>query len=153
MVYLANFLAKNGGKHTVGAGLTIADLCLWEILDLHLRIFEDAIKKEVGKRRKLDGAVGTCRRPKLSHRVQPRAYVALEVADFLAVEALCQTSHGVPCPPSLCPSLSPAVPRAGCVPRPHRLAARHQGIPGLTQAPGRSQRQHPGLKHSGAVQF
>eukprot|EP00198_Chlamydomonas_reinhardtii_P011790 XP_001701127.1 flagellar associated protein [Chlamydomonas reinhardtii] len=46
MVYLANFLAKNGGKHTVGAGLTIADLCLWEILDLHLRIFEDAIKKE-----------------------------------------------------------------------------------------------------------
>ncbi|GLC45693.1 hypothetical protein PLESTB_001316100 [Pleodorina starrii] len=43
--YLANYLVKNGGAFCVGDSLTIADLCLWEILDLHLRIFGDQIRE------------------------------------------------------------------------------------------------------------
>lgn len=47
MQYLVNFLSKNGGKHVVGEGLTIADLCLWDIVDLHMRIYGEQIKETV----------------------------------------------------------------------------------------------------------
>ncbi|GFR46113.1 hypothetical protein Agub_g7601 [Astrephomene gubernaculifera] len=43
--YLANFLSKNPGPFCVGDSLTLADLCVWEILDLHLRIFGEQIKE------------------------------------------------------------------------------------------------------------
>ncbi|EFJ47313.1 hypothetical protein VOLCADRAFT_92063 [Volvox carteri f. nagariensis] len=43
--YLTNFLVKNGGQYCVGDSLTIADLCLWEIVDLHMRIFGDQIQE------------------------------------------------------------------------------------------------------------
>ncbi|KXZ45605.1 hypothetical protein GPECTOR_53g98 [Gonium pectorale] len=45
MQYLVNFLTANGGQFCVGDALTIADLCLWEITDLHLRIFEEQLKE------------------------------------------------------------------------------------------------------------
>ncbi len=47
MQYLVNFLSRNGGKHVVGEGLSIADLCLWDIVDLHMRIYGEQIKETV----------------------------------------------------------------------------------------------------------
>ncbi|KAF8072903.1 Gstp1 [Scenedesmus sp. PABB004] len=40
--YLEALLGRNAGGagYAVGAGLTAADLCVWEIVDLHLRVFK-----------------------------------------------------------------------------------------------------------------
>jgi glutathione S-transferase len=42
-VYLDSLLARNGGGagFFVGSGLTAADLCVWELVDIHLRIFDE----------------------------------------------------------------------------------------------------------------
>ena len=45
--YMASMLAKNGGKHFAGHGLTMADLCFFDILDNHMRIYEAQIKETV----------------------------------------------------------------------------------------------------------
>lgn len=42
-VYLAGILAANSGQYVVGSDLTIADLALFDIVDLHLRIMEEEI--------------------------------------------------------------------------------------------------------------
>jgi glutathione S-transferase len=47
--YLEGLLARNGGGsgYIVGSGLTAADLCVWEIVDLHLRIFKEEMQAGV----------------------------------------------------------------------------------------------------------
>eukprot|EP00878_Enallax_costatus_P036342 GHUV01040802.1.p1 GENE.GHUV01040802.1~~GHUV01040802.1.p1 ORF type:complete len:138 (+),score=47.84 GHUV01040802.1:177-590(+) len=44
--YLEQLLARNGGGNgcAVGGGLTAADVCVWEIVDLHLRIFKEQME-------------------------------------------------------------------------------------------------------------
>ncbi|KAF6266727.1 glutathione S-transferase [Scenedesmus sp. NREL 46B-D3] len=44
--YLEGLLARNGGGsgYVIGSGLTAADLCVWEIVDLHLRIFKQEME-------------------------------------------------------------------------------------------------------------
>ncbi|WIA09015.1 hypothetical protein OEZ85_008429 [Tetradesmus obliquus] len=43
--FLEQLLARNGGGSgfIVGTSLTAADLCVWEIVDLHLRIFKEEV--------------------------------------------------------------------------------------------------------------
>jgi hypothetical protein len=55
---MAAMLAKNGGKHFVGHGLTMADLCFFDILDNHMRIYEAQIKEAVSHRARKHGARG-----------------------------------------------------------------------------------------------
>jgi glutathione S-transferase len=47
--FLEGLLARNGGGsgYIVGSGLTAADLCVWEIVDLHLRIFKEDMEAGV----------------------------------------------------------------------------------------------------------
>lgn len=44
--YLEALLAANGGGSAffVGAGLTAADLCVWQIVDLHMRLFKEQME-------------------------------------------------------------------------------------------------------------
>ncbi|KAG2484597.1 hypothetical protein HYH03_016638 [Edaphochlamys debaryana] len=44
VTYLLNFLKKSTSGFMAGEGLTLADLAVWEITDLHLRIFEKELK-------------------------------------------------------------------------------------------------------------
>lgn len=47
--YLESLLASNGGGSGffVGSGLTAADLCVWEIVDLHMRLFKEQMEATV----------------------------------------------------------------------------------------------------------
>jgi glutathione S-transferase len=47
--YLETLLASNSGGSGffVGSGLTAADLCVWEIVDLHMRLFKDQMEATV----------------------------------------------------------------------------------------------------------
>eukprot|EP00775_Hariotina_reticulata_P013740 gene13740-13861_t len=44
--YLEQYLGRNsdGTGYVVGSNLTAADLCVWEIVDLHLRIFKEEME-------------------------------------------------------------------------------------------------------------
>jgi glutathione S-transferase len=46
---MESLLAANGGGSGffVGAGLTAADLCVWEIVDLHMRLFKEQMEATV----------------------------------------------------------------------------------------------------------
>uniref|UniRef100_A0A7S0WFA7 glutathione transferase n=1 Tax=Chlamydomonas leiostraca TaxID=1034604 RepID=A0A7S0WFA7_9CHLO len=44
--YLDWFLRKSGTGHVAGTSITMGDLCVWEMLDLLLRVFPDIIKAE-----------------------------------------------------------------------------------------------------------
>lgn len=50
--YLEALLAKSGGSNGffVGGQLSAADLCVWEIVDLHLRIFKEQMEATVRRR-------------------------------------------------------------------------------------------------------
>lgn len=50
--FLEQLLARNGGGSgfIVGGSLTAADLCVWEIVDLHLRIFKEEVTAAVSGR-------------------------------------------------------------------------------------------------------
>jgi hypothetical protein len=55
LAYLAAFAARNpewhsGRGHSVGAGLTAADVELFDVLDLHLRIFKEEVAEQVSGR-------------------------------------------------------------------------------------------------------
>lgn len=47
--YMESLLASNGGGsgYFVGSGLTAADLCVWEIVDLHMRLFKEQMEATV----------------------------------------------------------------------------------------------------------
>jgi len=48
--YLEQYLGRNTGStagYVVGSTLTAADLCVWEIVDLHLRIFKEEMEAAV----------------------------------------------------------------------------------------------------------
>jgi glutathione S-transferase len=47
--YLETLLASNGGGSGffVRSGLTAADLCVWEIVDLHMRLFKEQMEATV----------------------------------------------------------------------------------------------------------
>jgi glutathione S-transferase len=47
--YLESLLAANAGGagFFVGSGLTAADLCVWQILDLHMRLFKEQVEATV----------------------------------------------------------------------------------------------------------
>lgn len=49
--YLEQLLARNGGGNgfAVGSSLTAADICLWEIVDLHMRIFKEEMEGTVSQ--------------------------------------------------------------------------------------------------------
>jgi glutathione S-transferase len=49
--YLEALLAANGGGSAffVGAGLTAADLCVWQIVDLHMRLFKEQMEATVSR--------------------------------------------------------------------------------------------------------
>lgn len=46
LAYMEGLLARNGGggAYVIGTALSAADLCLWDIIDLHLRIFGDELR-------------------------------------------------------------------------------------------------------------
>lgn len=46
---MEGLLARNGGggAYVIGTALSAADLCLWDIIDLHLRIFGDELRASV----------------------------------------------------------------------------------------------------------
>lgn len=41
LAYLAAFVAANPSGYAVGSSLTMADLCIWDIVDLHARIYPE----------------------------------------------------------------------------------------------------------------
>jgi glutathione S-transferase len=50
--YLEGLLARNGGGsgYIVGSELSAADLCVWEIVDLHLRIYPEEMQAGVSNK-------------------------------------------------------------------------------------------------------
>lgn len=72
--YLETLLAGNGGGtgYIVGGGLTAADLCVWEIVDLHMRTFRDQMEATVRDKQKCERQCmqmlpsgGTCERQRV----------------------------------------------------------------------------------------
>ena len=47
LAYMAHFLAKSGSGYLVGGGLTMADIVMFDIMDLLNRIFPDSLKVQV----------------------------------------------------------------------------------------------------------
>lgn len=56
--YLEKLLSRNSGGsgYVVGDSLTAADLCVWEIVDLHLRIFKEQLETTVSSGTWVQGA-------------------------------------------------------------------------------------------------
>ena len=42
--FLQNFLARNGTDFVVGDGVTIADISFFDIVDLHMRLFDSLVR-------------------------------------------------------------------------------------------------------------
>lgn len=158
---------KNGGKFVAGSKLSVGDLCLFDIIDLHARIFPEQLKETVSAACCGGGCGINCAR--LRTRM-PGACPCLRVAVWLghghghgavgSTARSMQQARGcswcstlwraVTCcgaPPSALPS-GPAVPRADGVPRCRERGRRRQGVLGLAAAPAQDQRQRAGLSKS-----
>lgn len=173
--YLESLLASNGGGagFFVGSGLTAADLCVWEILDLHMRLFKDQVEATVsdtrGGRRVThrDAVVGghICSAaqdmrtlPGRTDRVDRRSvqHAAAAPRHFCDTSRMhCTPNHslvlliGAVCVPYASCVLTPlsrAVPPAEWLLQACCGAAWHQGVSGLTPALREGQRKRHGLR-------
>ena len=136
-VYLQNILKRNAGGagFVIGGKATVGDVALFNIMDLHVRIFGEQLKEQVCSTERwvaLIGAAGCCWLP---------------AAGCLACVRLClrltlSSLRGLAAP-------APAVPGPRGVPRAHRSSARAEGVPGQQRPPRAGQRKQDGLTAAG----